>query len=103
MRNIKLYPILNKIYKNDASIIEIKNSIITDESQISFDFKEVSELDISKHFGELKTYVAIGEDKIPANLVKLSNQFLIKPLTKAINSSIINYFQTKLNALRSRL
>ena len=77
-------------YKNYASIIEIKNRIITDESQISFNFKEVSELDISKLFGELKTHVATGEDKIPAKLVKLSKQFLLKPLTTAINSSIRN-------------
>ena len=30
------------------------------------------------------------QDKIPAKLVKLSKQFLLKPLTKAINSSIRN-------------
>ena len=68
------YKIISEIenkYKNDASIIEIKNRIITDESQISFNFKEVSELDISKLFVELKTHVATGEDKIPAKLVKL--------------------------------
>ena len=87
------YKIISEIenkYKNDASIIEIKNRIITDESQISCNFKEVSELDISKLFGELKTHVATGEDKIPAKLVKLSKQFLLKPLTTAINSSIRN-------------
>ena len=67
----KIISEIEKKYKNDASIIEIKNSIITDESKISFDLKEVSELDISKLFGELKTYVATGEDKTPAKHVKL--------------------------------
>ena len=85
---IKLYLRLKKIYKNVASIIEIKNIIITDESQRSFDFKEVPQFDISKVFGELKTYMATGEDKIPAKLVKLSKNKLLKRLTKAINSSI---------------
>ena len=50
----------------------------------------MSDLDVSKLFSELKTHVATGEDKIPAKLVKLSKQFLLKPLTKSINSSIRN-------------
>ena len=77
------YKIISEIenkYKDDASIIEIKNRIITDESQISFNFKEVSELDISKPFGALKTHVPQEKIKYQLNLLNYKNNFCSNPL-----------------------
>ena len=73
-------------YHNHPSILKIKE--IEDDRQSTFDFPEVNVNDVSKLFDVLKSKISAGEDKIPANLVKLAKPFLVKPLTKAINSSI---------------
>ena len=73
-------------YHNHPSILKIKE--IGDDRQISFVFHEINENDISKLFDVLKSKISAGEDKIPVKLVKLAKPFLVKPLTKAINSSI---------------
>ena len=41
-----------------------------------------------KLFKELNINTSTGEDKIPPKLVKLASQYLVQPLTNAINSSI---------------
>ena len=64
-------------YHNHPSILKIKE--IEDDRQISFDFNEVNENDVSKLFDVLKFVF---------QLVKLAKPFLVKPLTKAINNSI---------------
>ena len=73
-------------YHNHPSILKIKE--IEDDRQSTFDFHEVNENDVSKLFDVLKSKISAGEDKIPVKLVKLAKPFLVKPLTKAINSSI---------------
>lgn len=83
-------------YKNHPSILEIKNSLIDQNNEMLFNFKEVSENEVSKLFGDLKVGVASGEDKITAKMVKLAKPYLIKPLTNAINNSIcLSVFQRR--------
>ena len=41
---------------------------------------------------ELNTKTSTGKDKIPPKLAKLASEYLVKPLTDAINSSIRSSF-----------
>ena len=73
-------------FKEHPSIIKIKENN-TDTSNV-FLFKEISQTEIKKLFMELNTKTSTGEDKIPPKLAKLASEYLVKPLTDAINSSI---------------
>ena len=81
-----------KKYENHPSILEIKKHTTSDV----FSFKEIDENDLKRLFKEIKTDTSTGEDKIPPKLLKLAGQYLVKPLTMAINTSIhFNIFPTR--------
>ena len=81
----QIHDIINK-YEKHSSIVEIKKHATSD----TFCFKEVSENEVMKLFGDVRSNTSTGEDKIPPKLFKLASQYLSKPLTKAINTSIKN-------------
>ena len=73
-------------YKNHPSIIEIiKNKNCGDGK---FSFCEIEQTEIKNLLLNLNANKSTGEDQIPPKLIKLSSEYLSKPLTDAINSSI---------------
>ena len=72
-------------YKDHPSIVKIKSNKIGNEI---FQFHTVKETEIKNIFLEIDPKKSTGEDQIPAKLVKLSTDYLIKPVTDAINNSI---------------
>ena len=74
----QIHDIIKK-YQVHPSIVEIKKHATSD----TFCFTEVSE-------NEVKSNKSTGYDKIPPTLFKLASQYLSKPLTKTINTSINN-------------
>ena len=48
----------------------------------------IEEKDIKNIFHEINPKKSTGVDQIPPKLVKLSSDYLIAPITKAVNSSI---------------
>ena len=82
-----------KKYEKHQSILEINKKILNnEESSQLFTFKETSQNEVLKLFKELNINTSTGEDKIPPKLVKLASQYLVQPLTNAINSSIRSCF-----------
>ena len=82
----QIHDIIKK-YQEHPSIVEIKKHATSD----TFCFKEVScENEVMKLFGEVKSNTSTGYDKILPKLFKLASQYLSKPLTKTINTSIKN-------------
>ena len=91
----QIHDIIKK-YEEHPSILEIKKHAASD----TFCFKEVSENEVIKRFGEVKSNTSTGYDKIPPKLFKLASQYLSKPLTKTINTSISNStFPTRINSI----
>ena len=87
-------------FKNHPSIIQIKEKEKDPEDGTNygkaFHFCKINENVTSKLFNYLKPDISTGEDKIPAKLTKLAKPYLIEPLTKSINSSVItNTFPLK--------
>ena len=77
-----------KDYEDHPSIIKIKENLKADANTGTFEFSNTDHNEIAKQIKSLKTDTSTGEDQIPTKIVKLSTQYLIKPLTNAINSSI---------------
>ena len=73
-------------FKNHTSITKIKETDIFKGNY--FTFRKTNEEEIERLFVELNTKASTGEDKIPPKLAKLAKDYLKKPMTEAINSSI---------------
>ena len=72
-------------HKNHPSVSKIKDNNTSNEI---FQFHEIEEKDIKNIFHEINPKKSTGVDQIPPKLVKLSSDYLIAPITKAVNSSI---------------
>ena len=75
-------------FKDHPSIMKINEFCPFNDTK--FNFKEMNEKEIEKLFSGVNCKASAGEDKIPPKLAKLASSSLIKPLTKAVNSSIRN-------------
>ena len=66
----QIHDIINK-YEEHPSIVEIKKHATSD----TFCFKEISENEVMKLFGEVKSNTSTGYDKISPKLFKLASQY----------------------------
>ena len=77
-------------YSQHPSIINIKTNLPHDKDVFQFSKAEPS--DILKIIRGLKSVTAVGVDNIPPEIVIMSVEVIVEPLTNLINSTMLNYF-----------
>ena len=81
--------ILKRLYlkhENHPSVPKIKEN---NTSNVIFQFHEIEEKDLENIFHEINPKMSTGLHQVPPKLVKLLSEYIIAPIRKAVNSSIL--------------